>query len=296
MSDCARTLQKRSRAPVALCMIWLGTAGACSPSRVEPPPAIVPAPSLAPSRDTTAPPAHTWRPRYAPAQLVYRIRERAEIATDPDTSARRIALDRTFLLRLSTAKSGHLLVLSAAIDSGADTTSPPPMATLEVTELGAQPLSATMVSTPDCAHSPAPSSLGGTINSLITPFPATLMAGVEWMDTTHLVSCRRGVPISIATVRSYRLDSAGASKQHAALYVQRSDTITAGIAGEADSTLQLRIQGHGSASGTAVLDPAAGLPYDVTDTSLVTFDIATRSGTSRFQQRVVRQIERVSPR
>ncbi|MCU0625863.1 MAG: hypothetical protein MUF21_05155 [Gemmatimonadaceae bacterium] len=131
--------------------------------------------------------------------------------------------------------------------------------------------------------------LAGLLAELVPAVRAT-EPGATWDDTTTVVACRAGVPVTVTTVWRYTVrDESGP-----ALALDRSATIT--IAGDvAIRDQRLVLAGTGTSAGTVTVDRTTRALRTLRATTTLQFEIGNGQQLRRFTQAVADEIRLASP-
>lgn len=124
----------------------------------------------------------------------------------------------------------------------------------------------------------------------LVPAVRSMDPGASWSDTTTVLACRTGVPVTVTTVWRYTVrDESGP-----ALALQRDGTVA--IAGEATIREQrLVMSGAGTTTGTITVDRTTRALRTLRATGTTTFEITNGQQSRRFTQVVVDEVRLLSP-
>ena len=129
---------------------------------------------------------------------------------------------------------------------------------------------------------------------LLVGVPAEVVLAAEWQDSTSTTSCRGDIPMTVSTIRHYRLEEQIDSSGVLLLRIARRSEVT--LSGTGTRPVQATtVNGSGSGSMEILLDPLTGLFRHALGESLttLTFDAASRRET--FLQRVRLTITLLAP-
>ena len=130
--------------------------------------------------------------------------------------------------------------------------------------------------------------LAGMLAELV-PAVRSIEAGASWSDTTTVVACRAGVPVTVTTVWRFSVrDETGP-----AVGITRDGTITVS-ADAAVKDQRLVLAGTGSTTGAITVDRATRAVRTVRATSAVVFEIGNGQQLRRFTQIVSDEV-RLAP-
>lgn len=131
--------------------------------------------------------------------------------------------------------------------------------------------------------------LAGLLAELVPAVRAS-EPGATWSDTTSVLTCRAGVPVTVTTAWRYTVrDETGP-----ALALQREGVVT--IAGEATLEDQrLVMTGTGSTSGTITVDRGTRALRTLRATGTTTFEITNGQQSRRFTQVVTDEVRLATP-
>ena len=113
--------------------------------------------------------------------------------------------------------------------------------------------------------------------------------GATWEDTTTVLACRAGVPVTVTTVWRYRVkDETGP-----AIALEREGTIVL-AADAAVKDQRLVLTGSGTSSGTITVDRVTRAVRTLRATSVVRFELTNGQQSRRFTQTVADEV-RLAP-
>lgn len=121
------------------------------------------------------------------------------------------------------------------------------------------------------------------VRNMLVKFPPGLTPGLTWRDSTVHVGCYGTIPMRVTIVRRFSVVGKSAFNGHAAVAIQRVDSITADGTGRQQQH-QLVIAANGSGSATYFLALEGGVPLHLTTTQDLDFTVRASGRTSRLRE------------
>jgi hypothetical protein len=137
---------------------------------------------------------------------------------------------------------------------------------------------------PDTACAAPDAALLVVARDLLLPVAPSLAPGSVWRDTVTSTVCRAGIPVTLQSVRSYRVVGQAVHDSVPAVQLTRATELT--LTGQGivrDDTIA--VSGSGTGSGELFLDRTGGRYLGGTDSSSVEMMVTNGKQTRRFVQR-----------
>lgn len=243
-----------------------------------------------------------WHLQYGPGQRAYAVRTRTAVTlTNADTAGAPVERADSGYAHYTVAvtpDSAGQLTLSGVVDSSSvesgDTLRSNPDSAAPARFSGVLSPAGSLVSFEQvtgslCAGGTDPAVAGA--RELFVPLPAAATVGTIWRDTSTVVICRGGIPVTTTTVRDYRLTGAPGWHGTAALRIERSAVTT--VTGDGAQTEQhATVAGAGRGVATIYLDPSTGALFALDGSADLQLTVVVPSGSYAFRQRSTVAIRR----
>jgi hypothetical protein len=130
---------------------------------------------------------------------------------------------------------------------------------------------------------PVQSSLGNDVHNLLTRFPAQLVAGYSWRDSTVRTACYGTIPMSAIVIRRFTVTGRFQYNGQSIIQLQRVDSITAHGEGRQQQH-QLTVEATGVGTATYYVSTEQSAPIRLTTDQNLDFLIRGSGRTSHFRE------------